>query len=84
MSKVLPKESIHASCAIQMLSQSMQQSGRQAAPEAPAAPAAPKTAAEVQATLDNLDMRLAAGEISEDTYKKLYAKWEARLKELGG
>jgi hypothetical protein len=29
-------------------------------------------------------MRLAAGELSEDTYKKLYAKWEARLKELGG
>jgi uncharacterized membrane protein len=29
-------------------------------------------------------MRLAAGEISEDTYNKLYAKWEARLKEMGG
>jgi membrane protease subunit (stomatin/prohibitin family) len=68
----------------QMLSQSMQQPGRQPAAEAPAAPAAAKTAAEVQTTLDNLDMRLAAGEISEDTYKKLYAKWEARLKELGG
>jgi len=68
----------------QMLSQSMQQPGRQPAPEASAAPAAPKTVEEVRATLDNLDMRLAAGEISEDTYKKLYAKWEARLKELGG
>jgi membrane protease subunit (stomatin/prohibitin family) len=66
----------------QMMAQSMQQP--QAAPAAPAAAAAPRTAADVQATLDNLDMRLAAGEISEDIYNKLYAKWEARLKELGG
>jgi uncharacterized membrane protein len=29
-------------------------------------------------------MRLAAGEISEETYNKLVAKWEARLKGLGG
>jgi membrane protease subunit (stomatin/prohibitin family) len=61
----------------QMLTQSMQQPAQ---PATPAAPAAPKTAAEIQATLDNLDMRLAAGEISEETYNKLYAKWEARLK----
>jgi membrane protease subunit (stomatin/prohibitin family) len=65
----------------QMLTQSMQQPAQ---PATPAAPAAPKTAAEIQATLDNLDMRLAAGEISEETYNKLYAKWEARLKGLGG
>jgi membrane protease subunit (stomatin/prohibitin family) len=65
----------------QMLTQSMQQPAQQAAP---AAPAAPQTAADVQATLDNLDMRLAAGEISEETYNRLYAKWEARLKDLGG
>lgn len=55
-----------------------------AAPAQPAAPATPTTAAEIQATLDSLDMRLAAGEISEETYKKLYTKWEAKLKELGG
>ncbi len=71
----------------QMLSQSMQQ-GQQArsAPAQPAggAPAVPTTAAEIRATLDNLDVRLAAGEISEETYNKLVAKWEARLKELGG
>jgi len=66
----------------QMLTQSMQQPGGQ--PAQPAAPVVPKTAAEIQATLDNLDMRLAAGEISEATYNKLYAKWEARLKDLGG
>ena len=65
----------------QMLTQSMQQSGQQ--PAAPAAPAVPTTAAQIQTTLDNLDMRLAAGEISEATYNKLYAKWEARLGELG-
>jgi membrane protease subunit (stomatin/prohibitin family) len=64
----------------QMLTQSMQQPAQQAAP---AAPAAAKTAAEIQAALDNLDMRLAAGEISEETYNRLYAKWQARLKELG-
>ena len=68
----------------QMLVQSMQQPAQQPAAAASAAPAAPKTAAEVQATLDNLDMRLAAGEVSEATYNKLYAKWEAKLKELGG
>jgi membrane protease subunit (stomatin/prohibitin family) len=64
----------------QMLTQSTQQAGQQPAAEAPAAP---KTAEGIQAALDNLDMRLAAGEISEETYNKLYAKWEARLKELG-
>ena len=68
----------------QMMTQAMQQPAEQPAPAAPAAPAAPQTAADIQATLDNLDMRLAAGEISEETYSKLYAKWEARLKELGG
>jgi membrane protease subunit (stomatin/prohibitin family) len=66
----------------QTMAQSMQQAGQQQA--AAAAPATPKTAADVQATLDSLDMRLAAGEISEETYNKLYAKWEAKLKEMGG
>jgi membrane protease subunit (stomatin/prohibitin family) len=65
----------------QMLTQSMQQ---QPAAAAPAAPAAPTTAEEIQATLDNLDVRLAAGEIGEETYNKLVAKWEAKLKELSG
>ena len=66
----------------QMMTQSVQQPAQQPAQQA--APATPKTAADIQATLDNLDMRLAAGEISEATYNKLYAKWEAKLKELGG
>jgi len=29
-------------------------------------------------------MRLASGEISEDLYNKLYAKWEAKMNELKG
>ena len=68
----------------QMMTQSMQQPAQQAAPPASAVPAVPQTAEEIQATLDNLDLRLAAGEISEATYNKLYTKWEARLSELGG
>jgi len=68
----------------QMMAQSTQQATQQPAAAAPAAPAVPQTAAEIQATLDNLDLRLAAGEIGEETYNRLYAKWEARLNELGG
>lgn len=69
----------------QAMTQAMQP--KPAAPAAPAAaapPANPQTPAEIQAFLDNLDVRLANGEISESTYDKLYAKWEARLKEMGG
>jgi membrane protease subunit (stomatin/prohibitin family) len=73
----------------QMMMQMMQNQQGQggAAPSAPSAPAAaanPQTKAEVQALLDNLDVKLASGEISEAIYNKLSAKWEARLKELGG
>jgi membrane protease subunit (stomatin/prohibitin family) len=74
---------------MQMMQQMMnQQQGKQpAAPqqESPqAAPATPQTAEEIRAYLDQLDVKLAAGEISEKVYDKLYEKWEARLKELGG
>jgi regulator of protease activity HflC (stomatin/prohibitin superfamily) len=66
-----------------------------AATETPAPPVAPEPAqpartdapmdrARVQQMLDNLDERLAAGEISEATYDKLRAKWEKRLEEMGG
>jgi membrane protease subunit (stomatin/prohibitin family) len=72
----------------QMMMQMMQnQQGNKAPEAAPAASAAapnPTTKAEVQALLDQLDMKLANGEISETVYAKLSAKWEARLKELGG
>jgi membrane protease subunit (stomatin/prohibitin family) len=63
----------------QMLSQSMQQPQQQAQPSA-----SPQTPSQIQATLDNLDTRLAAGEITEETYRKLYEKWDKRLKEAGG
>jgi len=69
----------------QMMSQSMQQSqaaqqqAAQPAAPAAAAPATPQGPEDIQKVLDNLDMRLAAGEISEDTYNKLYAKWESKL-----
>ena len=53
-------------------------------PAAAAPPANPQTPAEVQALLDQLDTRLANGEISESTYNRLYAKWEQKLKDMGG
>lgn len=68
----------------QMMTQSTQQPAQQPAPAAPAAPATPQTPAEIQAMLDNLDMQLATGDLSETVYNKLYIKWEARLKGLGG
>jgi membrane protease subunit (stomatin/prohibitin family) len=76
-----------------VMAQAMQQATQPKAPAAAApaaaapaaaAPANPTTPAEVQALLDTLDMRLANGEISESTYDKLYARWETRLKEMGG
>ncbi len=70
----------------QMMGQAMQKPAQPAEPAAaaPAAPKTPQTAEEVQALLDNLDAQLASGAISEATYQKLYAKWEAKLKELRG
>jgi membrane protease subunit (stomatin/prohibitin family) len=70
----------------QMMAQAMQKPAQPAEPAAaaPAAPRTPQTAEEVQALLDNLDAQLASGAISEATYQKLYAKWEAKLKELRG
>lgn len=37
---------------------------------------------EVEALLDNLDVRLAKGELDKATYDRLVAKWKARLEEL--
>lgn len=42
-------------------------------------PANPQTREEVQALLDNLDIKLASGEITEAVYNKLHAKWQERL-----
>jgi membrane protease subunit (stomatin/prohibitin family) len=67
----------------QVMAQAMQPQ-QQAAPVQPQSAGGVSDAAKIQETLDNLDMRFAAGEISEDVYNKLYAKWEAKLKEAGG
>lgn len=48
------------------------------------AAASPQTKQDIQALLDNLDMRFANGQISEDTYKSMTAKWTERLKSMGG
>jgi membrane protease subunit (stomatin/prohibitin family) len=68
----------------QIIGQAAQPGQQPAAPAEPPASGAVTDAAKIQETLDNLDMRFAAGEISEDVYNKLYSKWEAKLKELGG
>ena len=65
-----------------MMSQSMQQPSQQQGQPTGEQTATPKTAADVQAMLDNLDMRLMNGEIGEDLYNKLRTKWETRLEEL--
>lgn len=66
-----------------MMGQAFQSSQQQSASGAGAS-TAPQTKEQVQQLLDNLDMRFSNGQISEDTYKQLTAKWQARLKEMGG
>ncbi|MCP4513851.1 MAG: hypothetical protein GY824_01300, partial [Delftia sp.] len=67
----------------QMMTQSMQPGQQQqAAPQQAAGGVS--DVAKIQDTLDNLDMRFAAGEMSEAVYTKMYAKWEAKLKAAGG
>jgi uncharacterized membrane protein len=65
----------------QMMMQMMQQNaqGGQAPQPAASAAAAPQTPDEIQAMIDSLDLRFANGEISEDLYSKLVAKWQAKL-----
>lgn len=64
--------------------QNQQKGGGEAAPAAGAEAAVPQTAEEIRAYLDQLDAKLMAGSISESVYERMYAKWEARLKELEG
>jgi len=67
----------------QMMSQSIQQPAQQQTQQAGGDQAvAPKTAQDIQQLLDNLDARLVNGEISEDLYNQLRAKWESRLEDL--
>jgi membrane protease subunit (stomatin/prohibitin family) len=65
-----------------MMGQSFQSGQQQAGPAG--AGSAPQTKEQIQQMLDNLDLRFANGQISEDTYKSLSTKWQERLKEIGG
>jgi hypothetical protein len=62
-----------------MMMQNQQGGGAQPA-QAPATQAPnPQTKEQVQALIDQLDMKLASGEITEAIYNKLVAKWQERL-----
>lgn len=69
----------------QMMMQQMMQNQQPGAQQA-AAPAAaaqtPQTKEQIQAMIDSLDMKLASGEISEENYNRLVAKWQERLSQL--
>jgi membrane protease subunit (stomatin/prohibitin family) len=65
-----------------MMGQAFQSGQQQAGPAAAAS--TPQTKEQIQQMLDNLDLRFANGQISEETYKSLAAKWQERLKEIGG
>lgn len=65
-----------------LIAQAMQPVMQPQQPAAAPQAAAPTTKAEITALIDSLDMRLAAGEISESTYDRLVGKWEKRLEEM--
>jgi uncharacterized membrane protein len=67
----------------QMMNQMNQQNqqNQQAAPAAPAG--VPTTKEGIQAAIDALEMRFMNGEISEESYKSLTAKWQQKLDALG-
>jgi membrane protease subunit (stomatin/prohibitin family) len=76
-----------------MLGQALQPQPQPQQPQPQQPPAAPATApasggaitrAQVQDAIDALDLRFSKGEIGEETYNRMMAKWEAKLKELGG
>jgi len=50
----------------------------------PAAGGTPTTRAEIEGAIDQLDMRLMNGEISEGIYNRLMEKWQSKLDALDG
>jgi membrane protease subunit (stomatin/prohibitin family) len=68
---------------MQMMNQNQPGGAAPAAPQQQAAVANPQTKEEIQALIDNLDVKLMAGEISEAIYNRLVAKWQQKLDELG-
>lgn len=73
---------------MQQMQQMMNQMQNNQQPQQPAAAAGaaktPSTPEEIEAFLDNLEMRLANGEISEGTFNTLQGKWQAKLNQLRG
>jgi membrane protease subunit (stomatin/prohibitin family) len=67
----------------QMMTRMMEQQTGGSSQQGQASSANPQTKEEIQAFLDSLDMKLANGQISEETYKSLSAKWQKRLKGAG-
>lgn len=67
----------------QMMMNMMQQNQQQTLP-AQQQTGTPQTREEILAMLDQLDMKLASGEITEAVYNRLHDKWQQRLNELGG
>jgi membrane protease subunit (stomatin/prohibitin family) len=66
----------------QMMMNMMNQGGQK--PQQPASVSEnPQTKEEIQALIDNLDMKLAKGELSEAVYNRLVEKWQKRLDEMG-
>ena len=67
----------------QMMMNMMNKQSGGDAPTAAAPPSDnPQTKEEIQALLDNLDMKLSKGEISEAIYTKLTEKWQAKLSSM--
>jgi|FLYN01.1.fsa_nt_gi membrane protease subunit (stomatin/prohibitin family) len=66
----------------QMMTRMMEQQSGGSPQSQSAASSNPQTKEEIQAFLDSLDVKLANGQISEETYKALYAKWQERLKSM--
>jgi membrane protease subunit (stomatin/prohibitin family) len=69
----------------QMMMQMMQNqqgSNQEQQSAQPAVSSSPQSKEEILALIDGLDMKLAAGEISEEVYKRLIAKWQERLDQM--
>lgn len=67
---------------MQKMMEMMGDKGGNAAPAPAATGSAPQTKADIQAAIDQLDIRLMNGEISEAAYTRLLEKWQARLNEM--
>lgn len=70
---------------MQQMNQQNMQNQQNQQPQQPATPAAsstPTSRTEIESAIDQLDMRLMNGEISESIYNRLMEKWQSKLDEL--